>query len=466
MSEITVSWDASPTPGASYNIFRGTAPGNEATTPYATGVTRDPVSPLTSVGATVLGVTPYVGTIYNGANNALLGMKVTVAGFANAVNNGIFVVASSSATGLGLTSAVASIPETAAAAAQPRPYYTDTSVLSGKIYVYEIEAMVGGVSSVGSVEVISPPVPYPPTPSAVDLGLVSSFEVLGGSTITNTGASVIAGDIGVYPGTSITGFGPPALISGVAHSADFVAAAAQAALTAAFNAAMAATPSVAVAAELGGNLVFTPGVYNVPSSADITGVMYLDAQGNPDAVWIFQIPSTLTTASSNSVVILVNGAQAQNVFWAVGSSATLNGPSTRFVGTVMAQASISVTSGVSINGRLLARTGAVTLIDDNIEMFLTASLAVYKVNTAYALGTIAFDCVSQTYQQVAVEGTTGATRPVFSAVLGATTQDGTVLWVSIDPALPAVLTNLPPSPPNTPPAPPAAPTNPSISSES
>ncbi len=460
--EITVSWDASATPGATYNIFRGSAPGNESPTPYATGIAQDAPSALSAVAATVNGVAVYTGTIFNGANDALAGMEITITGFANSVNNGTHRCTLSSATSLTLVNASA-VAESASASAQPRPYFTDTNVIQGKVYVYEITSVVQGVESLDSVEIVSPPVPFEPTPSAVDVALASSFEVLAGSTVTNTGQSTIAGDVGVSPGTSITGFDPPTVFAGVLHSNDFVAQAAQRALTAAYNDAAGRAGAVTLTGDIGGQTL-TPGVYNSASSLAITGVLTLDAQGNPDAVWIFQIGSTLTTAVSNSVVELINGAQAQNVFWQVGSSATLNG-GTYFSGTIMAQASITANANVNVNGRLLARTGAVTLDADSIQMFLGAALAIYAPNTFYSYGTIVFDCVSQTYQQVAVEGTSGATRPTFSSVIGQTTQDGTILWVSLDPPLVVVTAGLPPSPPNTAPAPPAGPTNPQISSE-
>jgi hypothetical protein len=460
--EITISWDRSPTPGASYNIFRGTAPGNEAATPYATNVLDAPLLALSSVTASVSGNAVYTGTITGGDSNAFIGLTFTVTGFLNAGNNGRFVCMASTATSLTLANTGATA-ESASANARSRPYFIDNAVIPGHIYSYEITAVVGGVSSADSVEIISPPVPFDPVPDAVDVALASSFEILAGSTITNTGATIVGGDVGVSPGTSITGFGPPALFSGVLHMNDFVAAAAQSALHTAYTDAQGRTGAVTLAADIGGTTL-RPGVYNAASSLAITGTLVLDAQGNPDAVWIIQIGSTLTTAVNNSDVLLLNGAQAQNVYWAVGSSATLNG-GTNFVGTIMAQASITVGTGVNVNGRLLAMTGAVTLDTDTVQMFLAAALAVYASNTFFRLGTIIYDCATNSYQQVSVAGTTGATRPTFSDVAGVLTQDGSVTWVSLDPPLVTVTTGLPPSPPNTPPAPPAAPTNPSVVSE-
>jgi hypothetical protein len=197
---------------------------------------------------------------------------------------------------------------------------------------------------------------------SVGLGTADSFAVLGASTVTNTGPSVINGDLGLSPGTSITGF-PPGTVNGTVHAANAVAGQAQSDLTTAYNDAAGRTPALVVPGDIGG-LFLTPGVYKRSSSLLLTGDATLDAQGNPDAVFIFQIGSTLTTAS-NSRVLLTGGAQACNVFWQVGSSATL-GTNTSFRGTILALASITVTTRTDIVGRALARTAAVTLDTNTI----------------------------------------------------------------------------------------------------
>jgi hypothetical protein len=197
----------------------------------------------------------------------------------------------------------------------------------------------------------------------VGLGTADSFAVLAGSAATNTGPSTINGDLGVTPGTSVTGFGPPATVNGTIHAADAVAAQAQTDLTIAYNDAAGRTPPTAVPAELGG-LTLTPGVYRNASALRLTGALTLDAQGNPDAVFVFQAGSTLTTASGSRMT-LINGAQPCNVFWQVGSSATL-GTSSLFIGNILALTSISMNDAVTVRGRALARNGAVTLINDTI----------------------------------------------------------------------------------------------------
>ena len=191
----------------------------------------------------------------------------------------------------------------------------------------------------------------------VALGSAGSFTVLAASTVTSTGPTLIVGNLGVSPGTAVTGFPPGAVVSGAIHAADSTAAAAQVDLTAYNDAAGRTTPTV-VAGDLGG-LTLTPGLYMSTSTLGITGILTLNGQGNPNSVFIFQIASGLTTASSSQIV-LQNGAQAANIFWQVGSSAVL-GTTSVFEGTILAQASITLTTGASLDGRALARTGAITL---------------------------------------------------------------------------------------------------------
>jgi hypothetical protein len=191
---------------------------------------------------------------------------------------------------------------------------------------------------------------------------IGNFSVLAGSTVTNTGSTVISGDVGVSPGTAVTGF-PPGLAVGAIHSADGAAAQAQAALATGYLDAAGRSGGTTVTGDLVGQ-TFTAGVYKSTSSLAISGDVTLDAQGNSAAVFIFQISSTLTTGSGSHVV-LANGAKACNVFWQVGSSATL-GTNSVFKGNVLALTSITITTGVNLEGRALARNGAVTLDADVI----------------------------------------------------------------------------------------------------
>jgi hypothetical protein len=194
----------------------------------------------------------------------------------------------------------------------------------------------------------------------VGLGTAASYSVLGGASVTNTGATTLQDNVGVSPGTSITGF-PPGIVGGVRHAADAPALQAQSDLTTAYNDAASRAMTANVGSTLGGKKLVS-GVYTASSSAGLTGTLTLDAKGDPTAVFIFQIGSTLTTASASSVS-MINGAQPCNVFWQIGSSATL-GTNSDFVGTILAHTSISVTTGVTVQGRALARTGSVTLDTD------------------------------------------------------------------------------------------------------
>lgn len=202
-----------------------------------------------------------------------------------------------------------------------------------------------------------------PKAGAVTLGTAANFAVLAGSTITNTGPTTITGDLGLSPGTSVTGF-PPGQVNGTVHTADGVALQAKNDLAAAYDDAAGRPTTATIPVELGGT-TRTAGVYDSPAGTfGITGTLTLDAQGDPDAVFIFKAASTLITASASSVN-LVNGAQAANVFWKVGSSATL-GTYSILRGNILALASITVTTGVIVDGRTLARTAAVTLDSDTI----------------------------------------------------------------------------------------------------
>jgi hypothetical protein len=196
--------------------------------------------------------------------------------------------------------------------------------------------------------------------TAPSLGAADTFAVLAGSTVTNTGPSVITGDVGVSPGSAITGFPPGVIMNGTTHAADANALAAQNSTTLAYGLLAGQPCTVDLTGQDLGGKVLTPGVYCFATSAQLTGTLTLNAQGNSAAVFIFKTGSTITTAS-NSSVVMINGGVRCNVFWQIGSSATL-GTGTSFAGNILALTSITLTTGAGVfNGRTLARNGAVTL---------------------------------------------------------------------------------------------------------
>ncbi|MEX2231990.1 MAG: ice-binding family protein [Cyclobacteriaceae bacterium] len=199
----------------------------------------------------------------------------------------------------------------------------------------------------------------------VSLAGSSALVILAGSTITNTGATNITGDIGLSPGSSIGGF-PPGILTGTQHINDAISNQAKLDLTAAYNdaAGRTSTDIVTLSGNIGG-LTLTPGLYKSTSSLAISsGDLTFDAKGNSNAVFIIQIASTLTTTSGRKV-ILTGGALASNIFWQVGSSATF-GTTSVFKGTILAMQSITFNTGATLEGRGLARTGAITMAGNTI----------------------------------------------------------------------------------------------------
>jgi hypothetical protein len=258
----------------------------------------------------------------------------------------------------------------------------------------------------------------------VALGTSANYAVLGGSTVTNTGNSVLNGSLGLAPGTSVTGFPPGIVIPpGTTDVANGAALQAQTDLTAAYVDASGRPLNGTTTADLGG-LTLVGGVYAGPSKSplSLTGNLTLDGAGDPNSVFIFQTNSTLITASGSSVT-LINGAQECNVFWQVGSSATL-GTGSVFIGNILALTSITVTTGVTVHGRALARNGAVTLDTDTFT-FPTCDLSV-PTTTLSTTTTVP-------------GGTTTAVGGGTTAVGGATTGPVTGLPFTGSPVGPALL---------------------------
>ena len=232
-----------------------------------------------------------------------------------------------------------------------RPHVHETRLLGA--------ACMAAILAIGTFA--AGPTAFAASPATVGLGTAGSFGVLAGTTVTNTGATTINGDLGVSPGSAITG---APTVSGTIHAADAVSLQAQNDLVTAYSDA-AGRPVTNTYSTLGG-LTLVAGVYAVSAAAtNLTGTLTLDAQNDPGSVWIFKATSTFITSSS-SRVSLINGASPCNVFWQVTSSATLATGST-LAGTIMALASITITSGATVNGRALARTGAVTLDNNTVN---------------------------------------------------------------------------------------------------
>jgi hypothetical protein len=207
-------------------------------------------------------------------------------------------------------------------------------------------------------------------PATINLDCVGSFSVIAGSTVTNTGPTIVTGNLGLSPGSAVTGFPPGTVVNGAIKINDTEANNAKNCLTAAYNDAAGRSLNVIVMAngELGG-LTLAPGLYKAPNgSFDITSVdLTLDAQGNPNAVWIFQMPSSTLTVGNGVKITLAGGASAKNIFWQVGSSATI-GTTAQMKGTIMADQSVTLKNGAILIGRALSRIGAVTLDNNTVTI--------------------------------------------------------------------------------------------------
>jgi hypothetical protein len=220
---------------------------------------------------------------------------------------------------------------------------------------------------------------------SVNLGTAGSYSVLAGSTVTNTGSSTLAGDLGVSPGCALTGF-PPGIVGGTINHCNAASGQAQRDLTTAYNQAMGLAPTSTLTGKDLGGMVLKPGVYFFASSAQLTGTLTLNNLGNPNALFVFQIGTTLTTAS-NSSVIFSSGLTDSNVFWQVGSSATL-GTTTSFQGNILALQSITLNNGATIGcGSALAINGAVTLDNNVIGGGCSSTSTVPEPGTMGLLGT-------------------------------------------------------------------------------
>ncbi len=225
-----------------------------------------------------------------------------------------------------------------------------------------VRATSGSIFGTATVNVTTTPPPPPPAP-LVNLGAASPFGILAGTTVTCVTGGIVNADVGVSPGSTVTGFGP-CVATGAMHLADPTAAQAQNDITSAYNTLMGlpCPPANVVGTVNIGGTTKAAGVYCSPSSMLVTGDLTLDGGGDVNSTFVFQAGSTLTTAGN---VILINGAQAKNVYFVVGSSATL-GVGSAWQGNVIALSSITLNDNVTLTGRALARNGAVTLGNNNV----------------------------------------------------------------------------------------------------
>ncbi len=276
------------------------------------------------------------------------------------------------------------------------------------------------------IAVLAPAVVADAAQTPVGLGTAGSFAVLAGAGMTNTGPTTVNGDVGTFPTTSESG-ASSMTITGTNHAGDAVTQGAKTDLVTAYNTAAGEGPTTAVPADLGGRTL-TPGIYNSASSLGLTGSVTLNGGGDPNALFVFQAGSTLTTATASSVN-LINGAQACNVFWQVGSSATLGTGST-FRGTILALTSITVTTGTTITGRVLARNGAVTLDTDTI----TKPTCTTSTGTTSPTGTAG--TAKATLSSPTPAGTGGSGTPAGTGTPTGTTTTGALPFTGMSPLLP------------------------------
>jgi hypothetical protein len=277
--------------------------------------------------------------------------------------------------------------------------------------------------------------------SPVSLGTAGNYAVLAGTAVTNTGLSQINGSLAVSPDDALTGF-PPGIITGAQDLGDAAAAQAQTDLTAAYDDAAGQTPATSVSGDLGGQTL-TPGVYNATAALGITGTLTLDAQGDPDAIFIFQLGAGLATASASQVV-LTDGAQAANVFWQVSTTVTLGSGST-FAGNILALTSITAVTGAVIQGRALVINGEVILDDnaidgDSLSLTAPATLSWSDTLNEHNQSVVDTDTSDQTYTVVDTTGTdagwtvTVEATPFTGSATGAVLPDATVFETNGDPS--------------------------------
>jgi hypothetical protein len=348
--------------------------GNGLTTNFFWSFTTSPPCPAPTVTAE----TPPSGSATTCPNTAII-----TATFSTAMNPASINMTTFTLTGTGGANILGTVTYVAATNIAT---FTPAGALSPSLSY--TATITPGATTVGGTPLAAPfmwtfmttPVCLPP--AAIPLGAACSFGILGATpSVSNTGPTIVKGDIGISPAASITGFGAapgvlgPGIFTGAEHINDLTAMTAQTALTTAFNTAMNAGggPGVgaALTADIGGQTL-PPGIYKATNTLGITGNLTLDGSTNPNGVWIFKVGTALTTAAGGvgtpaSQVLLIGGATSHNVFWQIGSAATL-GTYSLFQGTIMANATITLTTGATLNGRALDRSAAVALDSNPVNV--------------------------------------------------------------------------------------------------
>lgn len=259
-----------------------------------------------------------------------------------------------------------------------------------------------------------------PLCAQISLGTAQNFGVLGGSSVSNTGATTVNGSVGASPGTAVTGFPPGIIIGGSIHNNDALAVQAQNDLTTAYNAILATPCNTDLTGQNLGGLTLTPGVYCFASSAQLTGSLTLNALGNPNALFLFKVGSTLTAASGSSVTVINGATSCNRVYWQVGSSATI-GTGASFAGDILALTSIILTTGANTSGRALARNGVVALDTNNVNTCGVTVCPTITVNPP----TLPAGTVGIAYSQTI--SASGGTSPYAFAVSSGTLPAGLIL---------------------------------------
>jgi hypothetical protein len=320
----------------------------------------DPVSP-----PTVTAVTPPAGSTLVCPNTAVVTATFSKAMNPSTLNTSTFTLSSSVGNISGTVTYVVAtrVATFTPTAALPASTTFTATITTGATDTFGNPLAANFVwTFTSSAPCVVPPPPPSPLGTACNFGILGATPVVSSIGLTK----VVGGDVGIWPAASITGF-PPGTTTGAFHAGDAVAMTAQGDLTIAYNNFAAAPNGAVLPADIGG-LTLAPGVYRTTSSQPSLGITgNLTLAGPATGVWIFQVISTVTTAAGNSQVIMSGGGLSKNVFWQVGSSATL-GTNTTFSGNIMALASITVNTGATLNGRALARTGAVTLDSSTVNV--------------------------------------------------------------------------------------------------